>query len=589
MERVPLGVRPNRQTELPGPLDRAYAAAIDELVGERAIPRLVAGDPSLWGGSRSRAAIVQNRLGWIGAPAWLEPLIPELKSFAARVRDEGFTRVLLLGMGGSSLAPEVLQSVCTPGPGAPTLDVLDSTDPAAIQNIEEASRLDRTFFLVSSKSGATIETRSQDAYFLHRLETSGVEEPRKRFAAVTDPGSPLDRLATEEGFRSVFRNPPDVGGRYSALTYFGMVPAALLGLDLSGLAARAAAARRESLSERSDGNGALRLAAILAAAARSGVDKLTIVTAAPLRPLGYWIEQLVAESTGKEGVGIVPIEGEPLGPVHHYGPDRLLLAITLDGEPDPDVERLMAEWSRADRPAVRIDLPDRDSIAGEFYRWEVATALAGALLGINPFDEPNVQESKDATLEILGEIERTGSLPESPPRTRGDGVEVHASDALWTRITSGVPSMPSLELVLNRFLALAGHGDYLAILAYMERTAATEASFALLRRAVRNAIHLPVLQGYGPRYLHSIGQLFKGGPPKGFFLEITTADPSDLPIPGRPYTFGQLEAAQALGDVRSLERHERPVLRLHLARGLETGLASVTQAAERAVSALSAI
>lgn len=582
-------VRSVQQSEHLGPLDRAFSAAIEELIGERAIRRLAERDPSLWGKDPARLAVARNRLGWVDAPAWLEPKLPDLRSFAAQVRDEGFTRVLLLGMGGSSLAPEVLQSVCTAGPGAPTLDVLDSTDPVAIQNIEEASRLDRTFFLVSSKSGTTIETRGQLAYFRERLERSGVEDPGSRFAAVTDPGSPLDTLATEEEFRTVFRNPADVGGRYSALTHFGMVPAALLGLDLPGLHARAAAAREESLAERPEENGAMRLAAFLAAAARSGRDKLTIVTASALRPLGYWIEQLVAESTGKEGSGIIPIEGEPLGPAHHYGADRILLAITLQGEPDPDVDRLVAEWTRAGGPSARIELRDRDSIAGEFYRWEAATALAGALLGINPFDEPNVQESKDATREILDVLQRTGSLPASAPRTRGDGVEIHAGDAIWAQLTSGVPSMPSLELVLNRFLALAAPGDYLAILAYLERTAATEASFALLRRAIRNAIHLPVLQGYGPRYLHSIGQLYKGGPPKGLFLEITTADPSDMPIPGAPYTFGQLKAAQALGDVRSLERHGRPVLRLHLARGLETGLAAVAQAAERAVSALSAI
>ena len=582
-------VHPIRQTESPGSLEQAYAAALEELRGARAIRRLAERDASLWGAQPGRVSVAKNRLGWVDAPSWLESHVAELRSFAAQVRDERFTRVLLLGMGGSSLAPEVLQSVCTPGPGAPTLDVLDSTDPVAVENIEEASRLDRTFFLVSSKSGGTIETMSQLAYFRARLEASGVEEPGSRFSAITDPGSPLEAIAKKTGFRSVFLNPADVGGRYSALTYFGMVPAALLGLDLAALHARAAAARRESLAEGSAENGALRLAALLAAAARSGRDKLTIVTSSALRPIGYWIEQLVAESTGKDGVGIIPIEGEPLGPAHHYGSDRILLSITVEGEPDPDTDRLLSEWTRAGHPAARIELPDRDSIAGEFYRWEVATALASSLLDIDPFDEPNVQESKDATREILNELERTRALPAEAPRAHADGVEIHVSDELWSRLTSGLPSMPSLELVLNRFLSLAGPGDYLAILAYLERTARTEASFALLRRAIRNAIHLPVLQGYGPRYLHSIGQLYKGGPPKGLFLEITTADPSDLPIPGKPFTFGQLKAAQALGDVRSIERHGRPVLRLHLARGLETGLAAVAQAAERAVSALSAI
>lgn len=578
--------RPVVQAERLGSLEPQVRAAEVELERTRAIARLNERDASLWKDDPAHVSVIRNRLGWLDAPQWLAGRIDELSGFAAEIRDAGFTRVLLLGMGGSSLAPEVFQIVSIAGPGAPTLDVLDSTDPATIEDVEAASRLDRTFFLVSSKSGKTIETLSQYAYMRHRLQSSGIEKPGQRFAAVTDEGSALDKLAHDEGFRRVFRNPADVGGRYSALTYFGMVPAALLGLDLRVLQARAAAARKESLQASPARNSALRLGAYLAAGARAGRNKLTIEATKPLRPLGYWIEQLVAESTGKEGTGIVPIEGEPLGPAHHYGNDRLLLTLRLHGTPDPDLDRLEAEWTRTGAPWMRIDLPDRDAIAGEFYRWEVATALAGALLQIDPFDEPNVQESKDATQRILGELERAGKLPVGEPRAQSAGIEIHAADDVWKRVQAGVPSMPSLEMILNRFFTLAAPHSYLAVLAFIERTAASEASFALLRRAIRNAIHVPVLQGYGPRYLHSIGQLYKGGPDEGLFLIITTEHKSDLSVPGKPFTFGQLETAQALGDYEALAAHGRPALRLHLSKGVEAGLPALTAAAERALSAM---
>jgi len=577
--------RPVIQVETLGTFEPHFREALDELSRTRALQRLVERDPTLWKSDEAHAAVIRNRLGWLDAPQWLAGKIDELDAFSAEIRNAGFTRVLLLGMGGSSLAPEVFQIVSIAGPGAPTLDVLDSTDPATIDDIEAASRLDRTFFLVSSKSGKTIETLSQYAYMRHRLEASKIQNPGLRFAAVTDEGSPLDRLARDEGFRRVFRNPGDIGGRYSALSYFGMVPAALLGLDLRVLHARAAAARKESLEVES-AHGALRLGAYLGGGARSGRNKLTIETAKALRPLGYWIEQLVAESTGKEHTGVVPIEGEPLGPTHHYGEDRLFLTLRLQGEAEPDLDRLEGEWTRTGAPWLRIDLPDRDAIAGEFYRWEVAVALAGALLHIDPFDEPNVQESKDATQRILDELAKAGRLPTGEPRAQSGGIEIHATNDVWKRIETDIPSMPSLEMILNRFLGLAAPHSYLAVLAFIERTAASEASFALLRRAIRNAIHIPVLQGYGPRYLHSIGQLNKGGPDEGMFLILTTEHKTDLPIPGKPFTFGQLETAQALGDYEALAAHGRPALRLHFSRGVDAGLATLTAAVERALSAM---
>jgi glucose-6-phosphate isomerase len=575
------------QTEHPGSLAAPYRDAQDWLAAHEAPRRLFGRDPSLWKGDAAHAAVIGNRLGWLDAPAWLSERREELRSFAAMIREDGFTRVLLLGMGGSSLAPEVLQRSLRPGPGAPTLGVLDSTDPAAVRHAAAGARLDRTFFLVSSKSGSTIETRSQYRYFRAALDAAGVADAGRRFAAVTDPGSALDKLATAEGFRAVFRNPGDIGGRYSALSYFGMLPAALLGLDLEDLAARAARARSAAMERDAATNPALRLGAFLAGAAKAGRDKLTLLAPPSLRPLGYWIEQLVAESTGKEGRGIVPIEGEPLGPAHHYGDDRVFVFLHLASEPNADLEHLEADLTREGEPCARIVLPDPREIAGEFFRWEAATAFAGAVLGIDPFDEPNVQESKDATQRLLTALARDGRFPESAPRTEDSGVAIDADDAVWQRMTATLPAHPSLELALQRFLALAKPDDYLAVLAYIERTAESEAAFEHLRRAIRNATHLPVLQGYGPRYLHSIGQLYKGGPPTGLFL-ILTADPpdgTDVAIPGSAFSFAQLQRAQALGDLESLAAHGKPALRLRLGHDVGAGLRAINQAAERAVAA----
>jgi glucose-6-phosphate isomerase len=574
-----------QQTELLGSLEGAYRETLESLRNGDAVARLFARDASLWKDDPAHAAVIRNRLGWLDEPGRLRGRIAELQAFSADVRAAGFTRVLLLGMGGSSLAPEVLKRCMTPGPGAPILDVLDATDPDAIRSAEAGARLDRTFFLVSSKSGTTLETLSQYRFFRSRVEGAGLAEAGSRFAAITDPGSPLEALGRAEGFRKIFRNPPDIGGRYSALSYFGMVPAALLNLDLSALAARAEAAREASLSPDPERNGALRLGALLGAAAREGRDKLTILTAPFLRPVGFWIEQLIAESTGKEAKGIVPVEGEPLGAAHHYGADRVFVSIELEGEPVPELERLAGELSRSGAAWVRIVLPGRDSIAGEFFRWEVATSFAGAVLRIDPFDEPNVQESKDNTKRILDQFTTAGVMPTGQPVARDLGIEVYAEADFWSRIVEGSPAHPSLEMVLHRFLTRARAGEYVALLAFMERTAASEASFALIRRAIRNALRVPVLQGYGPRYLHSIGPLYKGGPRTGLFLVLTAAGETDLPIPGSPYTFGQVETAQALGDIASLASRGKPALRLPMSHGAGAGLEALGAAVERAIAA----
>jgi glucose-6-phosphate isomerase len=574
------------QTESPGAISEAYRDALGALEREGAIARLLGRDPSLWKREAAHGAVIANRLGWLDSPAWLPERIQELRAFAETIRAEGFTKVLLLGMGGSSLAPEVLSHVLSPAPGAPTLETLDSTDPAAVLAAERAARLDRTFFLVSSKSGRTIETLSQYRYFRARLEAERIEGASRRFAAITDPGSALERLAGAERFRTVFKNPPDIGGRYSALSYFGMVPAAILGLDLVALARHAGAARAECSLPRAEENGAIRLGALMAAAAKGGRDKLTLLLTPELRPLGYWIEQLIAESTGKDGVGIIPVEGEPLGSPRQYGEDRLFVSIGYPLGADPDFDAVRAELKRRGAPWIDLSVGAKDEIAGAFYRWEVATALAGALLEINPFDEPNVQESKDRTAEILAAYERTGGWPEGQSRTRDHGVEVYAPDVLWNEIAHTTPSHPSIEMVLGRFLSPTDPGAYVALLAFIERAAASEASFARMRRTIRDALGAATIQGYGPRYLHSIGQLFKGGPRTGRFVEITASDPIDLSIPESRITFGDLKRAQALGDLASLEARGVPALRLHMSEGTDAGLRVISDSLERALASL---
>lgn len=577
---------PIRNAEALGALEGAYRETLGELVRSQAVARLFRKDATLWKQDPVHQKLILSRLGWLDSPAWLQGVGSELRGFSAEIRGEGFTWVLLLGMGGSSLAPEVLGQVMRSAPGAPTLDILDSTDPAAVKSAETAHRLDRTFFLVSSKSGRTIETLSQYRYFRARLEELGVTDPGRRFAAVTDPGSPLTRIAREDGFRRVFLNPADIGGRFSALSYFGMAPAALLGLDLAALAARAAEARKECMVEDPAGNRALRLGAFLGAAARAGRDKLTLLTTPSMRPIGYWVEQLLAESTGKEGRGIVPVEGEPLGFARYYGPDRSYVSIVDPSEPHEDLDRLLGELRDGGAPWFGIEIRDRADLAAEFYRWETATAIACAALGVDPFDEPNVLESKENTMTILAGYEKTGEWPIGECRARDQGVEIYAAKDLWQMLAAGAPSHPSLEMILGRFFALKRPGDYLALLAYVERTAATEAAFRQMRLGLRDALEIPVLQGYGPRFLHSIGQLHKGGPSTGIYLELTVADGEDIRIPESHVSFGELKMAQALGDLAALDSRAKPTLRLHMTGGVESGLRTVAHATERALVAL---
>ena len=480
--------------------------------------------------------------------------------------EDGFRDAVLLGMGGSSLAPEVLRRSFGTRDGWPALHVLDTTDPATIRAVVDRIAPARTLFFVSSKSGTTIEALCLFAYFHGLVREAKGERAGENFVAVTDPGTPLQDLAREHGFRRVFTNPSDIGGRYSALSYFGLAPAAVAGIDVAVLLDRGIAAAEAAAAPDSD---ALRLGAALGAMALAGRDKATFIVSPGIDAFGLWVEQLIAESTGKLGRGILPVAGEPLGTPKHYGGDRLFVQLRLaedaTGGDDAAVGALLAEG----QPVIVIDLEDVYDLGREFFRWEFAVAVAGQVLGIDPFDEPNVQESKDNTNRVLKEFEKSGKLDV-------DGID--RSDTPVALVAPGRIGEGTLDQELARLVGQVGDGDYFAITAYVQPANETDAAFEDMRAAVRDATRAATTLGYGPRFLHSTGQLHKGGPPAGVFLQVTATDAADLAVPGKPFTFGQLKRAQSIGDFESLLDHGRPALRVHLGTDVTAGVEALRRA-----------
>jgi RpiB/LacA/LacB family sugar-phosphate isomerase len=492
--------------------------------------RLWAEDARLWSDTPAVHATIANRLGWLAAPEAMRVHVADLQRFAAEVRADGITDVVLLGMGGSSLAPEVLQAALGAAPGHPTLAVLDTTDPGAIRGTVARLTLARTLFLVSSKSGTTTEMTTLYRFFRAEVER---QTPRAgaHFVAITDPGTPLERLASETGFRRTFLNDPRIGGRFSALSFFGLVPAALIGADLGRLLHRAATmARRCGPDVAVRESPGLRLGATLGGFAQAGRDKVTLLTSPGVRALGAWLEQLLTESTGKGGKGLVVINDEPVGPPEVYGADRVFVTMTLGRDDTLDAAATALE--AAGHPLVRLTLDDVYDVGAEFFRWEVATAAAGSVLGLNPFDEPNVAQAKEATNTALARFLETGRVPEWPAE--------HADD-------------------LARVLAEARPGDYVALLAYLTPRPETTAALQDLRTMLRDRTRLATTVGYGPRYLHSTGQLHKGGPPTPILVIFTTTH-EDVAIPGERYGFATLEMAHALGDLATLRAAQRRAL-----------------------------
>jgi len=564
----------------PGYLAEAYQEESNRLRAGEALQKMWAREPGLWKDDPEHARIIANRLGWIGVLDSMRAEAAALQDLARDIRDSGVNDIVLLGMGGSSLAPEVF-SLIFPAPSGRRFFVLDSTDPTSIQQVDRSIDLAHSLFIVASKSGKTIETLSQFFYFHHRLTQAGIRPVGRSFLAITDLGSYLDHLADEYNFRLTFRNPPDIGGRYSALSYFGLVPAALWGIDIAAMLDSAIEMRAACGPEgQSDANPALQLGSLLGAAGRRGDDKLVLLSTPKLTPLGTWIEQLIAESTGKEERGIVPVAGGVAPPLEVLARGCVTAALLLEGEDQAILGPILCALQQRNAPFVEIRLKSPAQLGAEFFKWETATALAGASLAIDPFDEPNVQESKDNTARILEAFEISGEMPLGSPRLAESGIELHADGAV-----RGCISTLQLTAALRTFFSERRPDDYLAILAYVARDAANGGELNTLRATLAERLALPVLLGYGPRYMHSIGQLYKGGPASGMFLLITSEKPEDLPIPGAKYTFGQLEMAQALGDLQSLRRLGKPALRLHLTEGVLAGLTALRRAIDQLFSA----
>jgi glucose-6-phosphate isomerase len=535
--------------------------------------RLWAKDPALWKSDMASKASISNRLGWLDVVEKMRKLESELIEFREQTRKDNIHHVLLLGMGGSSLCPEMLAKTFATAADFLDLRVLDSTDPAAVRDADAGFDPSKTLYIVSSKSGTTTEP---DSFYRHFWEKN---PDGRKFVAITDPGSPLAALGAEKGFRRVFTNPADIGGRYSALSLFGLVPAALLGLDLDRLlksAVRMAAACGPTV--KAADNPGLRLGAILGQGPALGRDKLTLLLSRELQAFGGWIEQLVAESTGKEGRGIIPIDGEPAGAPPVYGKDRLFVYIRLEDSHDKELDEKVAALEKAGHPVVRIELKDLYELGGEFLRWEIATAVAGGVLGINPFDEPNVSESKELTRDLLASYVKAGKLPEDAPAAESDGMKLWADPDLKPGAGRSVGDW------LESHLGRAGAMDFVAFLAYVPPTAKAARDLEAMRLAVRDKKRQATTIGFGPRFLHSIGQLYKGGPNCGLFVQITCDDAQDAAIPGEKYGFSILKQAQAAGDFMALKRHKRRAVRVHLAGDPAAGLDKLRREVEKIVS-----
>ena len=498
---------------------------------------------------------LEDRLGWLNLPLTMRAAVSDITAFAAEVKADGIRHIVLLGMGGSSLAPEVFQRTFGNAPGYPALRVLDSTHPAAVRGLAAQIDLTATLFVVSSKSGTTLETLSYYRYFWSRLNGLGVD-PARHFVAISDPGTPLIGLAHERGFRRVFEAQPDIGGRYSALTHFGLVPAALIGVDLLDLLDRAATLAHAARSEPETENSALALGAALGELALTGRDKVTYLASPALQAFPVWVEQLIAESTGKDDKGIVPVADEPAAAPDRYADDRFFIYLHLGADQDPDAEqaRRVDALEAAGHPVARILLESTADVAREMYRAELAVAAAGVVLGIHPFNQPDVELAKDLARQAMaGNLSAAGDI--APPVSAGD--------------------RGALCAVLDAWLASVAAGDYIALHAYLPATEATTASLQSIRLALRDRLHAATTLGYGPRFLHSTGQLHKGGANNGLFLQLLDEPDDDLAVPESDFAFGDLIAAQAEGDFQALSRRGRRVLRVQLGQDVASGLATL--------------
>ena len=568
----------------------AYDAAVERARSEEWVTRLFDRDTTLWSTDPRVQEAIADRLGWLDAPMHFLERTAAIEGFGDGVIEEGYTTAVLAGMGGSSLAPDVVHRTFGSQDGYLALRILDSTDPAFVSaTVDDLDPL-RTLFIVASKSGTTTEPQAFLADAWAHLEAAldavghhSYEGPGGFVAAITDPGASVEAIPHSDDFRAIFLNPPDIGGRYSALTYVGLVPASLIGLDIDALLASAITMAGACREPDPAVNPGFSLGLAIGTLAANGHDKLTFLADDAVSGLGAWVEQLLAESTGKRGVGIVPVDLEPLGAVDSYGSDRAFVRISLVGEDDGGRAALTDALEAAGHPVIRIELSDPIDIGAEAWRWEIATAVAGAILGIDPFDQPNVEEAKQLTRELL-EKAGHGEAAEAPPTplAAGDGLTLYGDAVL--RLTA-----PDGGVVgeLARHLARRKTNAYLCLQAFIAPTAERDEAIAGIRSLLRDRTGRATTAGYGPRFLHSTGQLHKGGTPVGWFLQLTSDHPADRPIPGWPYSFGQLIDAQAAGDFAAIELHDLPILRIHLGADVDAGLAALERALGAALDSTS--
>jgi len=568
----------NRQTyTLPEKLANDVDASLQDWKKNGKVKRLWQKDAALWTGADE-----DKWLGWLDITEQQIEGVEALKDIAADIKKAGYRNALLLGMGGSSLCPEVLRMTFGKLSGYPELHVLDSTDPAQIKAVEEKVDLNSTVCIVSSKSGSTLEPNIYKQYFFDRVKAKvGEKEVGNRFIAITDPGSKMQRVAEKDKFRKIFMGVPSIGGRYSALSNFGMVPGAVMGIDIPKFL-KNTKQMVDACGEGTDAitNPGVILGTIMGIAANQGRDKLTIVTSPGIYDLGAWLEQLLAESTGKSGTGIIPVDREQLAQPDIYGSDRVFAYLRLESEPDKGQSSAVDALAKAGHPVIRIVLSDIYNLGQEFFRWEIATAVAGSLIGINAFNQPDVEASKTETRKLTSEYESTGKLPPETPFFSGDGAKLYADLKNAAELKGG----GNLTGFLKKHLARIGAGDYFGVLGYITMNEAHEEALQAIRLAVRDNKKVATVLGFGPRFLHSTGQAYKGGPNSGVFLQITCDDAVDILVPGQKYTFGVVKAAQARGDFAVLAERGRRALRIHLGKDVAAGLATLANAVNQALA-----
>lgn len=557
----------NIQYSLPAQLKAGLEANLADWTNSNKVAKLWAKDASIWT-SQDEA----KWLGWLDIVERQQASQATFDALAADVKQAGFEYALLLGMGGSSLCPEVFAVTFGHQSGFPRLHIVDSTDPAQVAAAEKAVDLKKTICIVASKSGSTLEPNILKQYFFEQMKKAvGAENAGKHFIAITDPGSKMEQVAKADGFRSIFYGDPEIGGRFSALSNFGMVPASVMGMDTKKFLAYAKQAVDATKGTDIGKNPGVLLGLILGTAHNAGQDKITFLTSPEIYDLGAWLEQLIAESTGKVGKGITPVDREHVTAPEYYGTDRVFAYIRLKDGKNAELDKAVAALEAAGQPVVKFEISDIYELASQFFTWEIATAVAGSVMGINTFNQPDVEASKIETRHLTDEYEKTGKLAEHTPIYEGEGVKLFADDA-YAKVISGGSSIPSLKAALKVHLDQIKAGDYFAALAYIEMTAAHEAVIQEFRHKVRDTKKVATCLGFGPRFLHSTGQDYKGGPNTGVFLQITADHATDLVIPGAKYTFGVVIAAQAAGDLAVLQQRGRRALRVHLGKDVAAGL-----------------